>query len=35
VKLALHGASGRMGLAITRLAQNAPGVEIVGAACPS
>jgi len=35
VKLALHGASGRMGLAITRLAQNAPGVEIVGAACSS
>ena len=35
MKLALHGASGRMGLAITRLAQNAPGVEIVGAACSS
>jgi 4-hydroxy-tetrahydrodipicolinate reductase len=32
VKLALHGASGRMGLAITRLAQQAEGVEIVGAA---
>jgi 4-hydroxy-tetrahydrodipicolinate reductase len=35
VKLALHGASGRMGLAITRLAQNVPEVEIVGAACSS
>ena len=35
VKLALHGASGRMGLAITRLAQSAPEVEIVGAACSS
>lgn len=35
MKLALHGASGRMGLAITRLAQNVPGVEIVGAACSS
>ena len=35
VKLALHGASGRMGLAITRLAQGVPEVEIVGAACSS
>jgi 4-hydroxy-tetrahydrodipicolinate reductase len=35
VKLALHGASGRMGLAITRLAQDVPEVEIVGAACSS
>ena len=35
MKLALHGASGRMGLAITRLAQNKPGLEIVGAACSS
>jgi 4-hydroxy-tetrahydrodipicolinate reductase len=35
VKLALHGASGRMGLAITRLAQSMPEVEIVGAACSS
>jgi 4-hydroxy-tetrahydrodipicolinate reductase len=35
VKLALHGASGRMGLAITRLAQNHPELEIVGAACSS
>jgi 4-hydroxy-tetrahydrodipicolinate reductase len=35
VKLALHGASGRMGLAITRLAQGVPDVEIVGAACSS
>ena len=35
MKLALHGASGRMGLAITRLAQALPDVEIVGAACSS
>ena len=35
VKLALHGASGRMGRAITRLAQGLPDVEIVGAACSS
>jgi 4-hydroxy-tetrahydrodipicolinate reductase len=35
VKLALHGASGRMGLSITRLAQNNPELEIVGAACSS
>jgi 4-hydroxy-tetrahydrodipicolinate reductase len=35
VKLALHGASGRMGLAIARLAQNLPQIEIVGAACSS
>ena len=35
MKLALHGASGRMGLAITRLAQNHPDLEIVGAACSS
>jgi len=35
VKLALHGASGRMGLSITRLAQSRPGLEIVGAACSS
>jgi 4-hydroxy-tetrahydrodipicolinate reductase len=35
VKLALHGASGRMGLAITRLVQGVPEVEIVGAACSS
>jgi 4-hydroxy-tetrahydrodipicolinate reductase len=35
MKLALHGASGRMGLAITRLAKDAPEVEIVGAACSS
>jgi 4-hydroxy-tetrahydrodipicolinate reductase len=33
VKLALHGASGRMGLAITRLCAGVPEVEIVGAAC--
>jgi 4-hydroxy-tetrahydrodipicolinate reductase len=32
VKLALHGASGRMGLAITRLAHGIPELEIVGAA---
>jgi 4-hydroxy-tetrahydrodipicolinate reductase len=35
MKLALHGASGRMGLAITRLAQNKRALEIVGAACSS
>jgi len=35
VKLALHGASGRMGRAITRLAQSLKDVEIVGAACSS
>lgn len=35
MKLALHGASGRMGLAIARLAQGAPDIEIVGAACSS
>ncbi|HEX3776781.1 MAG TPA: 4-hydroxy-tetrahydrodipicolinate reductase [Polyangiaceae bacterium] len=33
MKLALHGASGRMGLAIARLAKRAGDVEIVGAAC--
>jgi len=33
VKLALHGATGRMGLAITRLASAAGDVQIVGAAC--
>jgi 4-hydroxy-tetrahydrodipicolinate reductase len=35
VKLALHGASGRMGLAVTRLVQDVPEVSIVGAACSS
>ncbi len=35
MKLALHGASGRMGLAITRLAQGVPEVDIVGAASSS
>ena len=35
MKLALHGASGRMGLAIARLAQNHPEMVIVGAACSS
>ena len=35
MKLALHGASGRMGLAITRLAQHKRELEIVGAACSS
>lgn len=35
MKLALHGASGRMGLAITRLAHEKTGIEIVGAACSS
>jgi 4-hydroxy-tetrahydrodipicolinate reductase len=35
MKLALHGATGRMGLSIVRLAQAAPDVQIVGAACAS
>jgi len=35
VKLALHGATGRMGLAITRLAQPAEDLQIVGAVCSS
>ncbi|HEY3666315.1 MAG TPA: 4-hydroxy-tetrahydrodipicolinate reductase, partial [Polyangiaceae bacterium] len=35
MKLALHGASGRMGLAIARLSQGLAEVEIVGAACSS
>ncbi|MEP7051771.1 MAG: 4-hydroxy-tetrahydrodipicolinate reductase [Pseudomonadota bacterium] len=35
MRLALHGASGRMGLAITRLAQGLSDVEIVGAATSS
>ena len=35
MKLALHGASGRMGLAIVRLSQGVPEVEIVGAASAS
>jgi 4-hydroxy-tetrahydrodipicolinate reductase len=35
MKLALHGASGRMGLSITRLAQSVSEVQIVGAACSS
>lgn len=33
MKLALHGATGRMGLAITRLAKAQPDIELVGAAC--
>ena len=35
MRLSLHGASGRMGLAITRLSQSLPDVQIVGAACSS
>ncbi|HWZ93425.1 MAG TPA: 4-hydroxy-tetrahydrodipicolinate reductase [Polyangiaceae bacterium] len=35
MKLALHGASGRMGLSITRLSHGVPDIEIVGAACSS
>jgi 4-hydroxy-tetrahydrodipicolinate reductase len=35
VKLALHGATGRMGLAIARLAHAAPDIQIVGAVCSS
>jgi 4-hydroxy-tetrahydrodipicolinate reductase len=33
MKIALHGATGRMGLAITRLIAEAPDLELVGAAC--
>ena len=33
MKLAIHGATGRMGLTITRLARAAGDIEIVGAAC--
>ena len=33
MKLALHGATGRMGLAITQLAHAAEDIEIVGAIC--
>lgn len=33
MKLALHGATGRMGLAIARLAQAAGDIDVVGAAC--
>jgi 4-hydroxy-tetrahydrodipicolinate reductase len=35
VKLALHGATGRMGLAVTRLAYAASDIDIVGAVCSS
>lgn len=35
MKLALHGATGRMGLAVTRLAHAAPDIDIVGAVCSS
>ena len=33
MKIALHGATGRMGLALTRLIAQAPDLELVGAAC--
>lgn len=33
MKIALHGATGRMGLAIARLIAQAPDLELVGAAC--
>lgn len=33
MKIALHGATGRMGQAITRLIADAPDLELVGAAC--
>ncbi|HEY3497588.1 MAG TPA: 4-hydroxy-tetrahydrodipicolinate reductase, partial [Polyangiaceae bacterium] len=33
MKIAIHGATGRMGQAIVRLAQAAGDVEIVGGAC--
>ncbi|MEZ4221605.1 MAG: 4-hydroxy-tetrahydrodipicolinate reductase [Polyangiaceae bacterium] len=35
MKLALHGATGRMGLAVTRLAHAAEDIQIVGAVCSS
>jgi 4-hydroxy-tetrahydrodipicolinate reductase len=35
VKLALHGATGRMGLSIVRLAHAAEDIQIVGAVCSS
>jgi 4-hydroxy-tetrahydrodipicolinate reductase len=35
MKLALHGATGRMGLAITRLAHAAEDITLVGAVCSS
>jgi 4-hydroxy-tetrahydrodipicolinate reductase len=35
MRLAIHGATGRMGLAIARLAHAAPDVEIVGGICSS
>lgn len=35
MKLALHGATGRMGLAIARVARGAEDVDIVGAVCSS
>jgi 4-hydroxy-tetrahydrodipicolinate reductase len=35
VKLALHGATGRMGLAVLRLARAAGDLQVVGAACSS
>ncbi len=33
MKLAIHGATGRMGLSVARLAHVAPDIEIVGALC--
>ena len=35
MKLALHGATGRMGLAVARVAHAAPDLRIVGAVCSS
>lgn len=35
MKIALHGATGRMGLALARLANAAPNLQIVGAVCSS
>ena len=35
MKLALHGATGRMGRAIVRLAHAADDIQIVGAVCSS
>lgn len=35
MKVALHGATGRMGLAVTRLARAAGDIDVVGAVCSS
>ena len=35
MRLAIHGATGRMGLAVARMAASDPDIELVGAACSS